>query len=43
VAIIGRPETPEDALDAMRRGWIVFAVLFALQAVTFATIFPKRE
>jgi hypothetical protein len=43
VAIIGRPERPEDALDAMRRGWIVFAVLFALQAVTFATIFPKRE
>jgi len=40
VALVGRPDSAAEALDAMRRAWLLGTVLFAGQAVLFAVVYP---
>ena len=40
VAMVGRPEGPDAALDAIQRSWIFALVCFLCQAIVFAFIYP---
>ena len=40
VSIVGRPDGPDAALDAMQRSWIFALVCFVVQAGVFALAYP---
>jgi MFS family permease len=41
VAVVGRPASAAEALDAMRTTWAIAAALFAAQMLTFGVVFPR--
>ena len=40
VSMVGRPEGPEAALDAIQRSWVFALVCFIGQAIVFAFLYP---
>ena len=43
IGIVGRPASPAAFLDGMRWVWLLALVLFATQALLFATAYPRRD
>ena len=43
IGIVGRPGSPGGFLSGMRWVWVLSLALFAVQALLFATAYPRRD